>query len=140
MAALNPYHIRRQVRLTTPVDDTTRTRIAALPGIKCVNLDHGGHVLHVEYDLRETELQTWLQQAHACGVQPLATPTSRMQRWLAAWRDHNRRRHLLTKAGWQQYLQSAFLVAAKPRRHNTASRQNRQRFINEDDRRTAETS
>lgn len=143
MAALNRHYIRRQLRLTTPIDDTTRTRIAALPGINRASLNHGGDQLDVEYDLRETELQTWLQQARACGVQPVDSRPARIQRWLAAWRDHNRRRHILMNAGWHQYLQSAFLMAAKPRtsmKHDMTSRKSWQRYLNEDGRRTTETS
>lgn len=126
----------------TPIDDTTRTRIAALPGINRASLNHGGDQLDIEYDLRETELQTWLQQARACGVQPVDSRPARIQRWLAAWRDHNRRRHILMNAGWHQYLQSAFLMATKPRScaDNTASRKNRQRYLNEDGRHTSEAS
>ena len=143
MAALTRHHIYRQVRLTTPIDDTTRTRIAALPGITRADLSQDGDRLIVEYDLRETELQTWLQQARACGVQPVDSRPARIQRWLAAWRDHNRQRHLLMKAGWHQYLQSAFLMAAKPRtskKHDMTPRKSWQRYLNEDGRRTTETS
>jgi len=142
MAALNRHHIHRRLRLTTPIDDTTRTRIAALPGIDRASLNHDGDQLDVEYDLRETELQIWLQQARACGVQPVDSRPARIRRWLLAWRDHNRRRHLLTSAGWHQYLQSAFLTAARPRatmKPDTSSRKSWQRYLNDDGRPT-ETS
>ena len=142
MAALTRYHMRRWLRLATPIDATTRTRIAALPGINRASLNHNGNQLLVEYDLHETELQTWLPQARACGVQPVTSWPTRCRHWLAAWRDHNRRRHLLTPAGWHQYLQSAFLVTARSpsRRRNTTSRHSRQHYRNEDGHRTTDPS